>query len=280
MSRQPDGIALRVGADFESVSEPGPLLFTHSPLVERLISDRVVTQAVGRRHRPVPIQMSDITVTLRLESPDLALTRTVARADTATVQPVAGTGTVPNLGAYLFTVQTEDFDRFEAALTGDPTIDSFERIVDRGTEALYRFEYAAGATVFSAAISDVDGISLDWTNDGAAWVVRVWLPDREALASLREFASDREIEFSLERVGDYTTLADDPDLTQKQREALLVALEMGYFEEPRSVPLDEVAAELGRSQPAAGGLLRRGIERLVVSTVAQESDDLDRTRRD
>jgi predicted DNA binding protein len=218
--------------------------------------------------------MSDITVTIRLDSPDLALTRTVARADAATVQPVAGAGTVPNLGAYLFTVQTDDFDRFEAALTRDPTIGSFERIVDRGTEALYRFEYASDATVFSAAIADVNGISLDWTNDGAAWIVRVWLPDREALASLREFASDRGIEFSLERVGDYTTLAgDEPDLTEKQREALLVALEMGYFEEPRSAPLDDVAAELGISQPAAGGLLRRGIERLVVSTVAEDSDE-------
>lgn len=224
--------------------------------------------------------MSDITVTIRLESPDLALTRTIARADTATVRPVAGAGTVPNLGAYLFTVQTYDFEQFEVALQQDPTIDSFERIVDRETEALYRFEYASDATVFSGAIADVNGISLDWTNDGAAWVVRVWLPDREALTSLREFASDREISFSLKRVGDYTTLAgDDPDLTQKQREALLVALKMGYFEEPRSVPLDEVAAELGISQPAAGGLLRRGIERLVVSTVAGERDDLDRTRR-
>lgn len=221
--------------------------------------------------------MSDITVTIRLESPDLALTRTIARADTATVQPVAGAGTVPNLGAYLFTVQTDDFDQFEAALTGDPTIESFERIVDRETEALYRFEYTSDATVFSGAVADVNGISLDWTNDGAAWVVRVWLPDREALAALREFASNREIAFTLERVGDYTTLAgNDPDLTQKQREALLAALEMGYFEEPRSVPLDEVAAELGISQPAAGGLLRRGIERLVVSTVAGEDDDLDR----
>jgi predicted DNA binding protein len=223
--------------------------------------------------------MSDVTVTIRLEAPDLALTRTVASADAATVSPVAGAGTVPNLGAHLFTVRTDDFERFEGALRGDPTIESFERIVDRGREALYRFEYAPEATVFSAAISEVDGISLEWTNDGAVWVVRVWLPDRAALASLREFATERGIGFTLERVGDGAAPAgSEPDLTGKQREALLVALEMGYFEEPRAVPLDEVAAELGISQPAAGGLLRRGIRRLVVSTVADDDRGPDATR--
>jgi predicted DNA binding protein len=223
--------------------------------------------------------MSDITATLRIESPDLALTETVAADDTATVQPVAGAGTVPNLGAHLFTVRTDDFDRFEAALDRDHTIDSFERVVESEGEAVYSFEYGSEATVFSAAIAEVHGISLDWTNDGTAWTVRVWLPDREALAALWEYATDRGIDFSLERVCDYASPVEtDPGLTGAQREAILLALEMGYFEEPRAATLSEVAAELGISQPAAGGLLRRAIRRLVVSTVAVEADDAVDTR--
>lgn len=59
---------------------------------------------------------------------------------------------------------------------------------------------------------------------------------------------------------DYAGLYEtEPKLTQSQREALLLALEMGYFEEPRTAILSEVATELGISQPAAGGLLRRGL---------------------
>lgn len=132
--------------------------------------------------------MSDLTATIRVESPDLALTETVADDETATVQPVAGAGTDPNLGGYLFTVRTDDLERFETALERDHTIDGFERVVDDGGEAVYRFEYGPEATVFSAAIAVANGISLDWTHDGTAWTVRVWLPDREALASLnREF---------------------------------------------------------------------------------------------
>lgn len=215
--------------------------------------------------------MSDITATLRVESPDLALTETVAYDETATIQPVSGAGTVPNLGAYLFSVRTDDFERFETGLDRDHTIDTFERVVELGTEAVYRFEYDAGATVFSEAIAEVDGVSLEWINDGTTWTVRVWLPDREALASLWEYANDHDIAFSLERVSDDAGAGEAGDLTQAQRDAVLRALEMGYFEEPREASLSEVAAELGISQPAAGGRLRRGIKRLLRSTVATDT---------
>lgn len=218
--------------------------------------------------------MSDITATLRVSSPDLALTETVADDTTATVQPVTSAGTAPNLDAYLFTVRADDLDRFEASLERDHTIESFERVVELGREAIYRFEYQPEATLFSAAVADVNGVSLDWTNDGAAWTVRVWLPDRQALASLWEYAIEHDIDVSLEAVSDYETPVETgTSLTRDQREALLVALDMGYFEEPRAATLNEVAAELGISQPAAGGLLRRGIRRLLVSTVAADRDD-------
>lgn len=211
--------------------------------------------------------MSDVTATIQVHSPDLALTETVSNT-AATIKPVSGAGTAPNLGAYLFTVETDDFDRFEAALTADPTIDSFERVVERGAEAMYRFEYDGKATVFSAAISDVGGISLDWTNDDTTWTVQVWLPDREALSTLWEYATDRDVAFSLVRVHDRTNVAEsEGNVTESQREALELAWEMGYFEEPRAATLSEVATELGISQPAAGGRLRRGIRRIVEATV-------------
>jgi predicted DNA binding protein len=217
--------------------------------------------------------MSDIIATLRVESPALALTETVAYDETATVEPVSGAGTVPNLGAHLFSVRTDDFERFETGLDRDRTIDTFERVVELGTEAVYRFEYDAEATVFSGAIAEVNGISLAWVNDDTAWTVQVWLPDRAALASLWEYASDCDIDVSLERVSDHAGGGESETLTRAQRDALRRALEMGYFEEPRDASLSEVAAELGISQPAAGGRLRRGVRRLVVSTVANDTDD-------
>ncbi|WP_435185566.1 helix-turn-helix domain-containing protein [Halobellus sp. EA9] len=219
--------------------------------------------------------MSDLTATIRVQSPDLALTETVANTDAATIKPVSSAGTAPNLGAYLFTVRTDDFEQFETALERDHTIDSFERVVERGPEAVYSFQYDSEATVFSAAISAVNGVSLDWTNDDTVWIVRVWLPDREALESLWDYAVEHDVEFTLDRVYDYAGIDEaDSALTKDQREILLLALEMGYFEEPRTATLSEVAAELGISQPAAGGRLRRGLRRLVESAVAAPAEKL------
>lgn len=214
--------------------------------------------------------MTDVTATIALESPDLALTETVAYDESAVVQPVSGAGTVPDSEAHLFTVQSTDFERFETGLVRDHTVAAFERVVDVGTEHVYRFEYTADASVFSAVVASVDGVSLDWTNDGTVWTVRVWLPDRDALKTLWEHAERHDIEFALQRVSDYAAVGTDVALTDAQRDALLLALELGYFEEPRDASLRDVAAELDISQPAAGGLLRRGIRRLLRSTIAAD----------
>jgi predicted DNA binding protein len=210
--------------------------------------------------------MSDITARLRVESPTLALTEAVAYDDTATVRPVAGAGTVPDSDRYLFTVRSADFDRFEAGAERDGTVAAYERVVGSDDRAVYSFAYTADATLFSPAIAAVNGVSREWTNDGTAWAVEVWLPSRSGLARLQRYAADNGIEFTLEAVADHTdAVGTGTELTDKQEAALRVALTLGYFEEPRGASLSRVAEELGISQPAAGGRLRRGIRRLVAS---------------
>lgn len=221
--------------------------------------------------------MSDLTATLRVESPALALTETVAHDPTATVRPVSGAGTVPDAEAHLFSVRTSDLDRFEAGLEGDRTVEAFERVVEIDDEAVYRFEYRPDTLVLSGSIAELDGVSLGWINDGTAWTVRVWLPDRAALAALWADARERDVDVSLERVSEYTGPGgSDSPLTRAQRTAIRRAFEMGYFEEPRAATLSEVAADLGISQPAAGGRLRRGVRRLVAATVVDDAADVGR----
>jgi predicted DNA binding protein len=178
--------------------------------------------------------MTDITATLRLESPDLALTEAVRHDETAKVRPVASSGTVPNPEGHLFTVHSKDFDRFEAGLARDHTIAEFDRVTTIDAEAIYRFTYDSGAVVCSAAIAETGGVSLEWSNDGATWTVRVWLPARRALVGLHEWAASRKVGFELQQVHTHTTPVETGyGLTDDQRKALLLALEMGYFTEPR-----------------------------------------------
>jgi len=221
--------------------------------------------------------MTDIKAVVRAEHPDIVLTGTVAHDRTSNVSSVSEAGTDPTSGKFFYRIESADFDRFEQGLRKDRTVGAFERVIDtRDEEAIYSFEYTDEAKLLSPVVSAANGVILDMKNDGSAWILTIWAPDRTDLVHLWEYAQQNDIDIDLLRVNEYDSLGNtDAGLTDSQREALLVAFETGYFEEPRDATLGELAAELDISQPAASGLLRRGIKRLVISSLVDDSDTVE-----
>jgi len=221
--------------------------------------------------------MSDIKAVVRAEHPDIVLTETVTHDRSSKVRSVSEAGTDPTSGKFFYHIESSDFQRFEDGLRNDRTIGGFERVIEtRDGEAIYSFEYTDEAKILSPVISTANGVILDMENDGSAWILTVWMPDRTDLGHLWDYAQENGIDIDLLRVNEYASLGKtDAGLTDSQRDALLVALEAGYFEEPRNASLGEVAADLDISQPAASGLLRRGIKRLVISSLLDDGDTPD-----
>jgi len=218
--------------------------------------------------------MSDIKAVVRVEHPDIVLTGTVTHDRSSTVKSVSEAGTDPTSGKFFYHIESSDFRQFEDGLRTDRTIGQFERVIETGDgTAIYSFEYTEDAKILSPVISAANGVILDMENDGRAWLLTVWLSERTDLAPLWDYAQENDIDIELLRVNDYASLGNtDAGLTDSQREALLVAFEAGYFEDPRNATLSEVAADLDISQPAASGLLRRGINRLIVSSLIDDSE--------
>ncbi|MFC7174040.1 helix-turn-helix domain-containing protein [Haloplanus litoreus] len=221
--------------------------------------------------------MTDIKAVVRVKHPDIVLTETVTHDRSSKVRSVSEAGTDPTSGRFFYHIESSDFLQFEDGLRSDRTIDQFERVIEtRDEEAIYSFEYTDEAKILSPVISAASGVILDMENDGSAWILTVWMPDRSGLVHLWDYAQQNDIDIDLLRVNEYAGLGNtDAGLTDSQREALLVAFETGYFEEPRNATLSEVAADLDISQPAASGLLRRGIKRLVVSSLLDGSEQPD-----
>ncbi|GGM31718.1 helix-turn-helix domain-containing protein [Haloarcula argentinensis] len=221
--------------------------------------------------------MTDIKAVVRVEHPDIVLTATVTHAPGSKVRSVSEAGTDPTSGKFFYHIESSDFQQFEDGLRNDSTIGKFERVIEtRDDEAIYSFEYTDKAKILSPVISDANGVILDMANDGSAWILTTWMPERTALARLWDYAQANDIDIDLLRVNEYASLGNtDAGLTDSQREALLVALERGYFEEPRNATLGDVAADLEISQPAAGGLLRRGIKRLIISSLRDDGEPPD-----
>lgn len=217
--------------------------------------------------------MTGISTVVRVEHPDIVLTETVTHDRSATVKSVSEAGTDPSSGKFFYHIRSTDFDRFEAGLRADRTIAQFERVIETGDEeAIYSFEYTDDAKILSPIISGANGVILDMRNEDSAWLLTVWMAERADLDHLWDYAQTHDID--LLRLNEYGRLETaDIGVTESQREALLVAFEKGYFEEPRNASLSEVAAELDISQPAAGGLIRRGTKRLVESCLLPESEE-------
>ena len=218
--------------------------------------------------------MTDITAVVRIEHPDVVLTRTVTHDQSSAVKSVLEAGTDPTSGKFFYRVESSDFRRFEDGLRDDHTIGEFERVIEsRNEKAIYSFEYTDEAKTISPIISSANGVILDMKNEGVGWILTIWMPDRKNLAPLWDYAKQHDIDIELLRVNEYASLENtDAGLTDSQREALLVALDTGYFDDPRKATLSEVAADLDISQPAASGLIRRGTKRLIVSSLLDDSE--------
>jgi len=221
--------------------------------------------------------MTDVKAVVRAEHPDIVLTGTVTHDRSSKVTSVSEAGTDPTSGKFFYRIESADFDRFEDGLRNDSTVGEFERVIEtRDEEAIYSFEYTDEAKLLSPVISAANGVILDMKNDGSAWILTIWMPERTDLVHLWDYARQNDIDIDLLRVNEYASLGKtDAGLTDSQREALLLAFETGYFEEPRNATLGEVAADLDISQPAASGLLRRGIKRLIVSSLVDDSEKPD-----
>lgn len=216
---------------------------------------------------------SDILTVFRVSHPHLALTRTVEHDRTARLRPIREAGTDPTTGRYLYCVCSEDFDRFEQGLREDPTVREFERVLVLENTGVYAVTYTDDVLLFSTEVVRANGVVLDIRNDGTTWVLKTWLPGREAARRLWEFADARGVEMTIERINEHASIVPRGyGLTASQREALLTALESGYFEEPRGASLEEIASELDVSQPSVSGLLRRGFRQLLLATVAEGED--------
>jgi predicted DNA binding protein len=103
-------------------------------------------------------------------------------------------------------------------------------------------------------------------------VVSVRCPSREAFEVVREAIAERYDYFRSLRL--YREEASDDDgfgVTGPQREALLAALEAGYYDVPRGTTLAVVAESLGVSDQAVSTRLRRGTTALLRATLACEN---------
>ncbi|MFB6207502.1 MAG: helix-turn-helix domain-containing protein [Haloglomus sp.] len=165
----------------------------------------------------------------------------------------------------LFAWARGPLEPFETAAADDPTVAELRALDTVGEKRLYRITVGdATEVVLYPRWVELGAERLESRYADGWWHSRTRFPDRDALADYRTYLDDHDIAFQLKRLYDAAETSDDEiGLTPEQRETLLLADEMGYFDIPRNTTTSGLAAELDISNQAVSERLRRGYSRLV-----------------
>lgn len=167
-----------------------------------------------------------------------------------------------------------DAAHLESVLDDHPAFESVGLSETFDTEALYRVVWAdqPPALIQGFLQHDLTLLSGVGTQDG--WEFHLRAPDTGTLDDFTDYCEQHGITIALEGLytGGETGRPSDYDLTEGQREALVLAYEKGYFEHPRRISLEELAAIVGITRQSFAERLRRGHHNLIKNALGTGSD--------
>ncbi|ODR80376.1 bacterio-opsin activator [Haladaptatus sp. W1] len=182
----------------------------------------------------------------------------------------------------LFWAWGEDFDaeEFERRVLDSPYVtdlSELDRIEDR---ILYLLNWEIPDEAFLEGLQETDGIIRTAHGyDGENWSFELLFPSYDDLSAFHNYSRDNDVDYTLGRVYTLREVGKTQpaiSLTDEQRDALLLALQHGYFESPSHITLDDLAKELDISQQALSERIRRGNKALLEQTLLDADDTTDR----
>jgi hypothetical protein len=180
----------------------------------------------------------------------------------------------------LFVLSVTDGDReaIEAAFEKAPVVGTYTTLGTAGDTRRYQVQPGRSLEEhLGPHLDDLSGLRALASTESVierievlptGWRQSGWFASHEAFEAFRQFWQ-RNGGLHLHRLtreGEPKSPGDG--LTDRQREALRIAYERGYFDIPRRASLEDVAAELDISASAASERLRRAQTQLIEETVA------------
>ena len=119
-----------------------------------------------------------------------------------------------------------------------------------------------------SALSEARLVVLSGVGTSDGWRFEVRGESQSDIGAFRTYCQEHDIPIDITAVHALLPVRGEGyELTDTQREALVLAHERGYFDSPRRTSLEEVAEELGTTQQSLSSRLRRGHRRLIGATL-------------
>lgn len=167
-----------------------------------------------------------------------------------------------------------DLDMLEATMNESPNVKAISVLDQYDDRALYKIEWEDPAEQLISGIAATDATILEAHGD-EEWLFHIRFEDHTGLARFNNYCTDHDITYQLNRL---SSLSDTPpnghgfDLTEAQYEAVVLAVDRGYFKVPREVEYDELSEELGVSVQALSERIRRGTDKVLRTVLLQTGE--------
>lgn len=167
-------------------------------------------------------------------------------------------------------VTGDDIDAIERALRADPSIDDVQCLTHEPTIGQFNVTWGEQFQQLIDEIVNHHGIMQEAEATDGTWSLKLNFITQDALQEFQAYFHERGYSFQLQRLYEGTAPKDrEYDLTPEQREALVTALQLGYYSIPREADAGDVADALGISTNALSQRLRRGTRNLLENTLTR-----------
>ncbi|WP_227380431.1 helix-turn-helix domain-containing protein [Haladaptatus halobius] len=167
----------------------------------------------------------------------------------------------------IFWVWNSGLEAFEQRVRDDTNVQQLVAIDQVEDRRLYLLNWDIPDGTFFEGLTTAEGIIRNAHGYGDEdWEFELLFPSHDHLTQFHNVSRNNGIEYTLGKMQSLsdagaTQLANV--VTEKQREALVLAFQRGYFMTPRQVTLSELAAELDITQQSLSDRIRHGIEAIV-----------------
>lgn len=212
-----------------------------------------------------------------VKSDDFALNHALTAAPHMVVEIEQVVATLEDQIMPYFWVSGGDYAEFEDAFSDDESVKNIASMDEVEEAKLYRGEWTENVETIVYAYMELGATILQAIGKAESWELRMRFDDQDSLSKFQEYCNENDISYNLNRIREQeqAMASAQYDLTPKQRETLVTALEAGYYEVPRAVTMSELAERMGVSQQALSKRFRAAYDNLITSTLTISHPDED-----
>ncbi|QCC50022.1 helix-turn-helix domain-containing protein [Halapricum salinum] len=168
----------------------------------------------------------------------------------------------------------DDLDAFDAALGADDSVAERYVVAEIGEKALYHVRtrsFPPEQPLVFPLFRELDVTTIKASRDADGLHLRARCPGRDSLSAFRRSARDICDYVDVERLYVERGLETGRQtLTDRQREALALAHEHGYFETPSRTTLEDLSEDFGVTPQTLSRHIRDGVEKLVEDAITDD----------